>query len=60
MVVIERNTQYMVKLKYIKPIKLPIVREQKLAEFIPIVPLEDDKYIKGKIKELQGYFSQNL
>jgi hypothetical protein len=49
-VVIERNTQYMVKLKYIKPIKLPIVREQKLAEFIPIVPLEDDKYIKGKIE----------
>ena len=52
----DKNTQYMVKLKYIKPIKLPIVKEQKLAEFIPIIPLEEDKYIKGKIEGIARVF----
>ena len=56
----DKNTQYMVKLKYIKPIKLPIVKEQKLAEFIPIIPLEEDKYIKGKIEGIgYEYFKLN-
>ena len=55
-VVDSKNTQYMVKLKYIRPIKLPIVKKQKLAEFIPVIPLEEDKFIKGKVEGIARVF----
>ncbi|ASJ17104.1 hypothetical protein A3L04_08495 [Thermococcus chitonophagus] len=44
-------TKYLIKLKYIKPMKLLFEKEQKLAEFIPFLPIEgENKYVKGKIE----------
>ncbi len=47
----EKIAQYLVKLKYAKPVKVPVKRTHKIAEFIPILPVESSKgieYLKGK------------
>ncbi|NJE13748.1 hypothetical protein [Thermococcus sp. LS2] len=45
------NIQYMVKLKYAKPAKLAVKREQKIAEFYPVVKVEAKKeFLRGKVE----------
>ncbi|MCD6143898.1 hypothetical protein [Thermococcus sp.] len=47
----ESGNQYLVKLKYARPVKTPVKRKHKLVEFVPIVPVESSgktEYLRGK------------
>jgi len=46
----DKEIGYEVRLKYVKKIKLPVVRDQKLAEFLPVFESNGKKSVSGKVE----------